>query len=100
MASIKENKISDEVLGYVTGGTAETETYSVRPISGIKVRVTASSLKCRYSPGGAVAMECERGHEFWVNGITDDDIWYRIQINDPAGGICDGYIAKRYTELV
>lgn len=100
MCDIKETKISDEALGFVTGGAAETETYTVRPISRIKVRVTSSSLKCRYSPGGAVAMEYERGHEFWVDGITDDDVWYRVQINDPVCGTCEGYIAKRYTELV
>jgi hypothetical protein len=97
MSDMMENKLNEEELDVVSGGEAGSG-YKVRPITPIWVRVTASSLNCRYSPNGKIAKVYERGHKLKVDGITTDGEWYRLLIYDPRGGTCYGYIAKRYTE--
>ena len=97
MSDMMENKINEEELQAVTGGRGEAGV-SVRPITPIWVRVTASSLNCRYTPNGEIAKIYERGHKLKVDGITTDGEWYRLLIYDPKGGTCYAYIAKRYTE--
>ena len=83
----------------VTGGAAKAEV-KVRPITPIWVRVTASSLNCRYTPNGEIAKIYEKGHKLKVDGITTDGEWYRLLIYDPKGGTCYAYIAKKYTEKI
>jgi hypothetical protein len=81
------------------GGAAKAEV-KVRPITPIWVRVTASSLNCRYTPNGEIAKIYEKGHKLKVDGITTDGEWYRLLIYDPKGGTCYAYIAKKYTEKI
>ena len=97
MSDMMENKINEAELDAVTGGAAKSGV-QVRPITPIWVRVTASSLNCRYTPNGEIAKVYERGHRLIVDGITADGEWYRLLIYDPKGGTCYAYIAKRYTE--
>ena len=49
MSDMMENKMNAEELSAVTGGRT-AQSYRVRPINPIWVRVTASSLNCRYTP--------------------------------------------------
>jgi hypothetical protein len=86
MNEFMENKISEAELNEVTGGTGKSEV-RVRPITPIWVRVTASSLNCRYTPNGEIAKIYERGHKLKVDGITEDGEWYRLLIYDPKGGM-------------
>ncbi len=101
-----ENRaLDDEELEKVVGGAMLNDgdlaanTYCrVQSITPYWIRVTASALNCRYSPNGTIAKAYNRGHRLKVNGITVDGKWYRLLINDPRGGTCDGYIFKQYTE--
>ena len=97
-----ENKLTNEALDNVVGGNdgMGEGTYSVRDINPIWVRVTASSLNCRYWPNGRIAKVYERGHKLKVDGITTDGEWYRLWIYNPEGGECYGYIYKAYTERI
>ena len=100
MSENMNNKISDELLASVSGGTEiDNSAYKVRPIKKTRVRVTASSLHCRYTPDGPIAKDYEYGHILYVDGITSDGKWYRLLINDPNGGTCYAYIYKQYTEV-
>ena len=100
MSDMMENKISAEELNEVTGGVGAASSVKVRPITPIWVRVTASSLNCRYTPNGEIAKIYEKGHKLKVDGITTDGEWYRLLIYDPKGGTCYAYIAKKYTEKI
>ena len=100
MSDMMENKISAEELNEVTGGVGAASSVKVRPITPIWVRVTASSLNCRYTPNGEIAKIYERGHKLKVDGITEDGEWYRLLIYDPKGGTCYAYIYKKYTEKI
>ena len=64
------------------------------------VKVTSSSLNCRYAPNGPIAKVYEKGHKLKVDGITTDGLWYRLWIYNPQGGECYGYIYKEYTERI
>ena len=101
MNEMMNNKINDEQLNNVAGGNdgMGEGTYSVRDISPRWVKVTASSLNCRYWPNGKIAKIYERGHRLKVDGITTDGKWYRLWIYNPQGGECYGYIFKEYTKL-
>ena len=99
MSDMMENKMNAEELSAVTGGRT-AQSYRVRPINPIWVRVTASSLNCRYYPNGPIAKVYERGHRLKVKGITTDGLWYQLWIYDPQGGECNGYIYKEYTRRV
>ena len=100
MSENMNNKISDELLASVSGGTEiDNSSYKVRAIKKTRVRVTASSLHCRYTPDGPIAKDYEYGHILYVDGITSDGKWYRLLINDPNGGTCYAYIYKQYTEV-
>ena len=95
------NKLNIDALVQVTGGNDGTgEGFSVRDIQPIWVRVTSSTLNCRYTPNGRIAKVYERGHKLKVDGITLDGEWYRLWIYDPEGGECYGYIYKAYTERI
>ncbi len=101
-----ENRaLDDQELEKVVGGAmpndgdlAANSTVKVKSITPYWVRVTASILYCRYSPNGKIARSYSRGYRLTVNGITLDGKWYRLRINDPRGGTCDGYIFKQETE--
>ena len=99
MNEFMENKIGEEELNEVTGGVGAAEV-KVRPITPIWVRVTSSSLNCRYTPNGEIAKIYEKGHKLKVDGITTDGNWYRLLIYNPNGGTCYGYIAKQYTQRI
>ena len=99
MNEFMENKISEEELNEVTGGVGQADV-KVKPITPIWVRVTASSLNCRYTPNGEIAKIYEKGHKLKVDGITADGEWYRLLIYDPKGGTCYAYIYKKYTEKI
>ena len=100
MSENMKNKISDELLASVSGGTEiDNSSDQVRPIKKTRIRVTASSLHCRYTPDGPIAKDYEYGHILYVDGITSDGKWYRLLINDPNGGTCYAYIYKQYTEV-
>ena len=99
MSDMMENKMNAEELDQVTGGVGRQEI-SVKAITPIWVKVTASSLNCRYTPDGPIAKTYERGHKLKVDGITTDGLWYRLLINDPRGGTCYGFIYKQYTEKI
>ena len=101
MSEMNNNKINEEQLNNVAGGNdgRGDGTFSVRDITPRWVRVTASSLNCRYWPNGDIAKVYERGHRLKVDGITTDGKWYRLWIYNPQGGECNGYIYKDYTEL-
>ena len=79
MSEFMENKISEEALSEVTGGVGQAEV-KVKPITPIWVRVTASSLNCRYTPNGEIAKIYERGHKLKVDGITADGEWPRRSV--------------------
>ena len=75
------NKLNIDALEQVTGGNDGTgEGFSVRDIQPIWVRVTSSTLNCRYTPNGRIAKVYERGHKLKVDGITLDGEWYRLWI--------------------
>ena len=97
MSDIMNGKINEDDLNAVSGGVGSAEV-KVIPITPIWVRVTSSSLNCRYTPNGEIAKIYEKGHKLKVDGITTDGEWYRLLIYDPKGGTCYAYIAKRYTE--
>ena len=100
MSEMKNDKINEEILESVSGGTeVDRGSYKVRPIKKTRIRVTASSLHCRYTPDGPIAKDYEYGHILYVDGITSDGLWYRLLINDPRGGTCYAYIYKQYTEV-
>ena len=99
MSDMMENKMNAEELSAVTGGRT-AQSYRVRPINPIWVRVTASSLNCRYTPNGKIEKIYARRHKLKVDGITDGGVWYRLLINDPQGGTCYAYICKQYTEPI
>ena len=71
MSEFEENIINDEELQEVSGGTAQAAV-KVKPITPIWVRVTSTSLNCRYTPGGKIAKVYEKGHRLKVDGITAD----------------------------
>ena len=102
MSEMMNNKISEEQLNKVAGGNdgMGEGTFSAYDISPRWVRVTASSLNCRYTPNGEIAKIYEKGHKLKVDGITADGEWYRLLINDPKGGTCYAYIYKKYTEKI
>ena len=99
MSDMMENKINEAELDAVTGGAAKGGV-QVRPITPIWVRVTASSLNCRYTPNGPIIKTYEHGHKLKVDGITGDGQWYRLLVNDPRGGTIYGFIFKEYTERI
>ena len=99
MNEFMENKISEAELNEVSGGVGAAEV-KVKPITPIWVRVTSSSLNCRYTPNGEIAKIYEKGHKLKVDGITADGEWYRLLIYDPKGGTCYAYIYKKYTEKI
>ena len=79
-----ENKLTNEALDNVVGGNDGMGEYyySVRDINPIWVRVTSSSLNCRYWPNGRIAKVYERGHKLKVDGITTDGAGSRMwQLN-------------------
>jgi hypothetical protein len=92
------NNINDEALDQVVGGNDGHTGFSVRDITPMWVRVTSSTLNCRYWPDGDIAKTYEYGHKLKVDGITTDGLWYKLWIYDPRGGECNGYIYKQYTE--
>ena len=94
-----ENKLNPEELEAVSGGVGAHQI-DVQPIRPIWVRVTASSLHCRYTPNGPIAKTYERGHKLKVDGVTADGKWYRLLINDPRGGTCYAFIYKEYTKKI
>ena len=97
MSDIMNNKINEEELNAVSGGVGSAGV-KVIPITPIWVRVTASSLNCRYTPNGEIAKVFNHGHKLKVDGITTDGLWYRLWILDPInGGECAGYIYAEYT---
>ena len=97
MSDMMENKLNAEELTEVTGGVGRQEI-EVKSITPIWVKVTASSLNCRYTPNGPIAKTYEYGHKLKVDGITEDGKWYRLLINDPRGGTCYAFIYKEYTQ--
>ena len=76
-----ENKLNVEDLEQVTGGVGRQEI-RVKAITPRWVKVTASSLNCRYTPNGPIAKTYEYGHKLKVDGITADGLWYRLLINE------------------
>lgn len=91
-----ENKLNAEELDAVSGGShykrPELEVISITPYW---IKVTASTLNCRYTPNGPVIKSYEYGHKLKVDGITDDGKWYRLLVNDPrTGGVIYGFIFK------
>ena len=99
MSDVMENKLNADELNEVTGGISRAEI-KVTPIQPIWVRVTSSTLNCRYTPNGPIAKIYERGHKLKVDGITSDGEWYRLLINDPRGGTCYAFIYKEYTKKI
>ena len=99
MSDVMENKLNADELNEVTGGISRAEI-KVTPIQPIWVRVTSSTLNCRYTPNGPIAKIYEKGHKLKVYGITSDGEWYRLLINDPRGGTCYAFIYKKYTERI
>ena len=100
MEDLNMKKLNESELSAVDGGVAEASAVKVRPIEPIWVEVTASALKCRYTPWGEVAKVYERGHRLKVDGITGDGEWYRLLIYNPKGGTCYAYIYKQYTKRI
>ena len=100
MEELNMNRLDESELTEATGGAASAEGVKVRPISPIWVKVTASSLNCRYTPNGEVAKVYEKGHRLKVDGITADGEWYRLLIYNPKGGTCYAYIYKQYTRRI
>ena len=94
MSDMMENKINEQELQEVTGGVGAARV-SVKPITPIWVRVTASSLNCRYTPNGEIAKVYEKGHKLKVDGITTDGEWYRLLIYDPKGGTCYAVLIRQ-----
>ena len=62
MSDMMENKLNAEELTEVTGGVGRQEI-NVKSITPIWVKVTASSLNCRYTPNGPIAKTYEYGHK-------------------------------------
>ena len=102
MSDMMENKLNAEELGAVAGGTYheyDRPELEVIDISPYWVKVTSSSLNCRYTPNGPIIKTYEYGHKLKVDGITDDGQWYRLLVNDPtSGGTVYGFIFRAYTE--
>ncbi len=100
MDELNMNKLNEEELNAVDGGVGEASSVKVKPITPIWVKVTSTSLNCRYTPDGEIAKVYEKGHRLKVDGITSDGYWYRLLIYDPrsdGNGTCYAYIAKKYT---
>ena len=70
MEDLNKNKLNESELSAVDGGVASASGFKVRPIKPIWIKVTASSLNCRYTPWGEIAKVYERGHRLKVDGIT------------------------------
>ena len=87
MSDMMENKLNAEELTEVTGGVGRQEI-NVKSITPIWVKVTASSLNCRYTPNGPIAKTYEYGHKLKVDGITTDGKWYRLLINPRRHLLC------------
>lgn len=103
MNEMNKNLLNDEALGLVSGGTEITsEGYVVEDIPIIWVKVTASSLYCRSTPGGDVVMVFQNNQKLKVNGITSPDgMWYRVIIVDPKTGADGyGYVYRSFTEIL
>ena len=83
MSDLKENKLNAEELEGVTGGVGRQEI-DVKSITPIWVKVTSSSLNCRYTPNGPIAKTYEYGHKLKV----------------PNGGTCYAFIYKDYTQKI
>ena len=66
MSDLKENKLNAEELEGVTGGVGRQEI-DVKSITPIWVKVTSSSLNCRYTPNGPIAKTYEYGHKLKVS---------------------------------
>lgn len=94
--ALDDDVLNGEALEEVSGGTAQAAV-RVKDITPIWVKVSASPLYCRYTPGGKIAKVYEKGHRLKVDGITADGNWYRLLINDHGGGACYAYVAKKYT---
>ena len=103
MSDMMENKLNAEELDTVSGGAYQAydrPELEVIPITPYRVRVTSSSLNCRYTPNGPIIKTYEHGHKLKVDGITGDGQWYRLLVNDPRGGTIYGFIFKAYTERI
>ena len=101
MSDMMENKLNAEDLGNVSGGVNyNSNDFDVIEIKPYRVRVTSSSLNCRYTPNGPIIKTYEHGHKLKVDGITGDGQWYRLLVNDPRGGTIYGFIFKEYTERI
>ena len=99
MSEMMENKLNAEDLNEVTGGAGRQEI-EVRAITPIWVKVTASSLNCRYTPNGPIAKTYEYVDTLKIDCITVDGRRYRLLINDPRGGTCYAFIYKEYTKTI
>lgn len=98
MSEMMDNKLTADELDAVSGGVGRPELF-VTTIKPYWVKVTASSLNCRYTPNGPKIKSFEYGHKLKVDGITDDGQWYRLLVNDTRhGGQIYGFIFKAYTE--
>ena len=78
MSDLKENKLNAEELEGVTGGVGRQEI-DVKSITPIWVKVTSSSLNCRYTPNGPIAKTYEYGHKLKVlcihlQGLHSEDL--------------------------
>ena len=103
MSDMMENKLNAAELDTVSGGAYQAydrPELEVIPIKPYRVRVTSSSLNCRYTPNGPIIKTYEQGHKLKVDGITGDGQWYRLLVNDPRGGTIYGFIFKEYTERI
>ena len=69
MSDLKENKLNAEELEGVTGGVGRQEI-DVKSITPIWVKVTSSSLNCRYTPNGPIAKTYEYGHKLKVKSTV------------------------------
>ena len=88
MDELNMNKLNEEELNAVDGGVGEASSVKVKPITPIWVKVTSTSLNCRYTPDGEIAKVYEKGHRL------------KVLIYDPrsdGNGTCYAYIAKKYT---
>ena len=101
MDDLNKKELRREELEKVAGGNdGMGGDFSVYDTTPVWVRVTASTLNCRYTPNGEIAKTYEYGHKLKVDGITTDGLWYRLWIYNPQGGECYGYIYKAYTEPI
>jgi len=96
MSDMMENKLNAEELDTVSGGAyqaydrPELEVISITPYW---VRVTSSSLNCRYTPNGPIIKTYEHGHKLKVDGITGDGMTWAATgevSKDPKGMVIQG----------